>query len=256
MIMTVSSSERPEQGMSAILVVGAGSAIAQAIIRLHQQQTPKLFIVAVTRGLSTAYLRDNNNTSSLKIVYSDYSKISVQAICDTFKSEKLVFDRVYICNGVLHGSSITPEKRMADFELTAFLSLMETNAAIPMLWMSHFSNLLARNSAVTVFSARVGSIDDNKLGGWYSYRASKAALNMLMKTAALELTRKIQGVKVMLFHPGTTDTKLSKPFQKNVSTDKLFSPDFVANQLDGILTRLNDGDSVLFMDWEGKKIKW
>lgn len=109
----------------------------------------------------------------------------------------------------------------------------------------------------------MGSIEDNKLGGWYSYRASKAALNMFFKTAAIEVARRAKNTKLILFHPGTTDTKLSKPFQRNINSKKLFTTKFVAEQLyiltqqtTGEQNRLEHNCEASYLDWQGKKIAW
>ena len=112
------------------------------------------------------------------------------------------------------------------------------------------------NCQLIIFSARVGSIKDNHAGGWYSYRASKAALNMLLKTTAIEYARRAKQVKLIAFHPVTTDTPLSRPYSANVPEDKLFSPDFVADRLFEILKNLPADGELSFVDWQGKSIKW
>ena len=97
---------------------------------------------------------------------------------------------------------------------------------------------------------------DNERGGWYAYRASKAALNMLMKTAALEYRRETTLVRFLLFHPGTTNTPLSKPFQKNISPEKLFTPEYVADRLMRIQSELSSEASIQFLDWQGEQVEW
>ena len=114
----------------------------------------------------------------------------------------------------------------------------------------------APDPRIAVFSARVGSISDNQLGGWYSYRASKAALNMVLKCAAIELARLNPRAKLVAFHPGTTDTNMSKPFQKGVPAEKLFSPDFVASRLLVSLDSIVPDGELAFLDWDGKAIAW
>ena len=94
------------------------------------------------------------------------------------------------------------------------------------------------------------------LGGWYSYRASKAALNMMLKTATIELARRAKNIKIIAFHPGTTDTPLSKPFQKNVPANKLFSSDFVAQQLLQIVEESVIDGELSYLDWQGEAINW
>ena len=103
-------------------------------------------------------------------------------------------------------------------------------------------------------SARVGSIGDNRLGGWHSYRASKAALNMILKTLSVELARTHPGMICVGLHPGTVDTALSEPFQKGVAADKLFSPDELAAHLLGVVDALTQEDSGFVLDWKGERI--
>ena len=105
-------------------------------------------------------------------------------------------------------------------------------------------------------SARVGSIGDNRLGGWYSYRASKAALNQLTKTMAIELRRKNQNVAAILLHPGTVDTDLSKPFQKNVAPEKLFTRERAVEQLLRIIDGVEMKDTGKYYAWDGSEIPW
>jgi NAD(P)-dependent dehydrogenase (short-subunit alcohol dehydrogenase family) len=127
-----------------------------------------------------------------------------------------------------------------------------------MLWLKHLVKLLKRSDkcVITALSARVGSIEDNGLGGWYSYRSSKSALNMMMKSLAIELKRQSPQSTVLLFHPGTTNTPLSKPFQKNVPAGKLFTPEFVAECLYNQIAESNSNDLINYRDWQGQSIQW
>ena len=107
-----------------------------------------------------------------------------------------------------------------------------------------------------MLSARVGSIGDNGLGGWYSYRGSKAALNMMLRCAALEMRRVNPAAKIMAYHPGTVDTPLSQPFQASVAPEKLFSPERAAEALDTVLTSLTADGELSYLDWQGETIPW
>jgi NAD(P)-dependent dehydrogenase (short-subunit alcohol dehydrogenase family) len=109
---------------------------------------------------------------------------------------------------------------------------------------------------VVALSARVGSIGDNRLGGWYAYRASKSALNMMLKTVSVEYARRVKNVKLISFHPGTTDTALSKPFQASVPKQNLFSTAFVADCLMGIMDEAEVDGQLSYVDWNGKAIAW
>ena len=105
-------------------------------------------------------------------------------------------------------------------------------------------------------SARVGSIADNRLGGWYGYRASKAAQNMVTKTLSIELSRRSPNVICVALHPGTVDTQLSEPFQGSVPAGTLFSPERAAQQLLSVIDSLTTADSGHFFDWKGSPIEW
>jgi len=163
-----------------------------------------------------------------------------------------------ICNGVLHDNGIKPEKRMDDIQEETLNRVFTANAIVPILWVKELKKVFSKRDicSIAILSARVGSISDNRLGGWYSYRASKCALNMLLKTSAIELNRKHKNVKLISFHPGTTDTKLSRPFQSSVSRDKLFTPDFVATKLMDLMRKTDVDGELAYLDWAGAPIDW
>jgi len=165
---------------------------------------------------------------------------------------------VCICCGVLHDEHFQPEKNIKQIKSSSFLNVMAINALTPLLWLRYLEPLLkhSKRCVVSVFSARVGSISDNRLGGWYSYRASKAALNMMMKNVAIEWSRRAKHVKLIAFHPGTTDTALSKPFQNNVAPEKLFSPAFVAERLTNIMNNVDIDHQLSYVDWDNQSIDW
>merc|ERR1712157_345820 len=131
--------------------------------------------------------------------------------------------------GLHESSSGRPERSLSQIDRDWMQKSFEVNVVGPLLLSKSLAPIMRRNSIVVNLSARVGSISDNQLGGWYSYRASKAALNQVTKTMSVELKRK--GVWTVALHPGTTDTDLSKPFQKNVQPGRLFPVSFTANRL-------------------------
>lgn len=139
--------------------------------------------------------------------------------------------------GTLHGEgpngSYAPEKAFRQLEADAFVEVMRVNALAPALVAKATAPLLAKDrpSALALLSARVGSISDNRLGGWHSYRASKAALNMLIRGLSIEVARRNEHAVVVGLHPGTVDTGLSEPFQKGVPEGKLFTPDHSAGAM-------------------------
>lgn len=243
------------------LIIGANSVIAKAIA-VKLQQAPEVGLILISRDLNDYSTFSNNRVK--KITVPDYQSSSIeQAIIAITQCHQVIINQapitqVFICNGVLHNAQLKPEKRLEDFSEQAFQQVMQINALIPMLWIQKLTPILTTKTpcTLTVFSARVASISDNHLGGWYSYRASKAALNMLLKTAAVELSRRAKNIKLIAFHPGTTDTPLSKPFQKNVPANKLFSSGFVAGQLLSIVDNIEFDGEASYVDWQGKVISW
>ena len=167
-------------------------------------------------------------------------------------------DVVIVATGVLTLPDGTgPEKSLRQVNAAAMAQVLQLNTIGPALVAKHVLPLLRRDRR-TVFaalSARVGSIGDNRMGGWHSYRASKAALNMLLKTFAIELARSHPLAIVAGLHPGTVDTGLSAPFQRNVPEGKLFDPEFSANALLDTLDRLVADDSGHVFDWQGERIE-
>jgi NAD(P)-dependent dehydrogenase (short-subunit alcohol dehydrogenase family) len=161
-------------------------------------------------------------------------------------------------SGLLHAPGIEPEKLLEHVDAAALRQLFEVNAHGPILLARALLPWLVRKRRIIYasLSARVGSIDDNRLGGWYGYRASKAAQNQLLKTLAIELRRRNPEAIVLVLHPGTTDTHLSRPFQRNVAPGKLFSPDFVASRLMAIIEAAESDNSGRFIAWDGEEIPW
>jgi len=236
------------------LVIGAGSAIAAAIIEQYLSAGDS--IVAVSRSVQPDAMARADGR--LEWLQSDYSEESIQGICNRLRESAMVFDRVFICNGILHHAHLVPEKRLEDVAAELLTEVMHINAFQPTIWVKHLKPVLRsqQHCILTAFSARIGSIGDNGRGGWYAYRASKAALNMLMKSAAIEYQRERRNVQFLLFHPGTTDTPLSKPFQRSVSPDKLFTAAYVASQLLSIIDGLDPEPSIQYLDWKNTAIEW
>tara|TARA_A100001037_G_scaffold56671_1_gene48967 strand:+ start:9612 stop:10376 length:765 start_codon:yes stop_codon:yes gene_type:complete len=164
---------------------------------------------------------------------------------------------VIVTAGILHdGELLQPEKSWEAISAQAFERAFRINASGPALVAKHFLPLLSekRKTAFAAISARVGSIEDNQLGGWYAYRASKAALNMLIKTLAIELARKRPQALCIGLHPGSVDTPLSKPFQRSVPKDGLFTPNYSATNLIKVLNQLTPADSGGLYAWDGSRI--
>lgn len=238
------------------LIIGANSGIAKALAR-HVITDINTQLIVISRDISFYQQALFNQAKAIDINNYQEQDIS-RAVNNVQPMMRAEIVHVYIFNGVLHCKDHQPEKRLADFSAQAFTDAITANTITPMLWLKYLPPILKNNKrcTITIFTARVASISDNKLGGWYSYRASKAAMNMLIKSAAVELARTAKNIKLIAFHPGTTDTALSKPFQKNVPEGKLFTGEFVAQQLLKIVANTVTDGQASFIDWQGKSIPW
>lgn len=165
-------------------------------------------------------------------------------------------DLVLVATGMLHAEGLRPEKTWRGLEPSALARAFAINATGPALIAKHTLGLLRRDakSVFACLSARVGSIEDNGLGGWHAYRASKAALNMLVRNFAIELKPRNPQALCVALHPGTVDTRLSQPFQSGVDPAKLFTPERSARALLGVIDRLTPADSGRLWAWDGQPI--
>ena len=165
-------------------------------------------------------------------------------------------DCLIVASGVLHGPGIKPERALRDLDGAQLAQIFGVNTIGPALVLKHFAPMMAqdRRATIGILSARVGSISDNRLGGWYGYRASKAALNMIVKCAAIELARTKPQVICVGLHPGTVDTPLSTPFQRGVPVDKLFTTAYSAECLMTTLDRLDSSATGQCFAWDGSLI--
>lgn len=237
-----------------VLIVGASGGIASALIEQYCNEGAQVY--AVSRAPAADVLQSEN------VSYHQLAEQNDKAISDFVKQlakQDVTLTTVVITTGFLHRDSdgIHPEKRLEDVSEHALAAYFETNSIIPALWLKHLVNIMSKEGSTLVcLSARVGSISDNGLGGWYGYRASKAALNMLVKTASVEYKRRLKDVMLVCYHPGTVDTDLSKPFQKNVAAKKLFTAAFTAKQLIHHLSVLNRDQACHFIDWNGEVVTW
>lgn len=164
------------------------------------------------------------------------------------------FQLILLATGTLHGPGFSPEKRLQDLDLAAMEQVFRVNTFGPALVLRAFAPLLDRQCGrMGLLSAKVGSIGDNRLGGWYSYRASKAALNMLVRTAALELRRTHPGAVLAALHPGTVKSALSRPFRGEQIGR---APGQAAADLLAALDKLDTSDSGCFLAYDGERLPW
>lgn len=210
------------------------------------------------RALSLAQLREGNHGRlsilELDVTQEESIKTAAAATADIEQPVSLIIN----ASGILHDHRIGPEKRLADIEPSMIQQVFAINAIGPLLVAKHFSPLFDRRARTVLanLSARVGSIEDNALGGWYSYRASKAALNMFTRNLSVELKRRHSGIICIALHPGTVDTELSRPFQRNVPEHKLFSVERAAGHLIDVIDGLQAHDNGRFYAWNGSEIAW
>ena len=160
--------------------------------------------------------------------------------------------------GRLHSEKLYPEKRLQHINRKNLIESFSINTFAPILLAKTIEEFINKELDFNFasISARVGSITDNKTGGWYSYRAAKSAQNQLLKSLSIEWARKYPKAIITLLHPGTVNTNLSKPFHKFVPEDKLFSPQKASNHLLDVLLRHKPLNSGNFLAWDGKEIPW
>lgn len=233
-------------------VIGSSGGIGNALVH-HLQTCPSVDVIAACSRRQSAQL----GAKILPIALDLDDDSSIAQAAEDIAAEVSTLDVIIVATGILHQSDgLQPEKTWRSLDATAMARVFRTNTIGPALVAKHFLPLLARDrkSVFAALSARVGSISDNQLGGWHAYRASKAALNMLIRNFAIELERRHPHGIVVGLHPGTTDTALSKPFQTHVPEGKLFSPAFVADRLLGVIDGLTPDDSGLVFAWDGETI--
>jgi NAD(P)-dependent dehydrogenase (short-subunit alcohol dehydrogenase family) len=242
------------------LVVGASRGIGLALTRALLDRSDCGRVFAARRSDTSGALDELAATHGerLHVVRVDVSDAdTLRAAAGQIRERTAALHLLINTAGVLHESgTLRPERRLEDLRPDTLRRSFEVNAFGPILLAQNFAPLLT-HEAPAVFaslSARVGSIADNRLGGWYAYRASKAAQNQFLRTLAVEMARRAPRLRVLALHPGTVDTDLSKPFQAGVAPDKLFEVTLAAQQLLHVIeTSTGTGR---FLAWDGAEIPW
>lgn len=243
------------------LVCGASEGIGLALCAqlLSRDDVRQVFAVArrATSSPGLAALAAAHGPRLLRIDCDARDEQALQGLAQQVGEHCAELHLVLCTLGVLHQAPARAEKSLAQLELAGLQAAFETNAFAPILLLKHLQALLRRQPmSFAVLSARVGSIGDNQLGGWYSYRASKAALNQLLRTASIEFRRLNPQATLLAIHPGTTDTRLSQPFQANVPAGKLFDPPFAASCILELVAAHGPADSGSFWAWDGQPVVW
>lgn len=244
------------------LVVGASQGIGLGFVR-HLLQRPEINQIYATH-------RSPDSATELLALAQEYperlcclsvditQEEQIAQCCKQIQSAVGQLHWVINCVGILHEGDLRPEKALRQLNAEQLSRYFLVNSIGPALLAKHVMPLLKHSdqSIFATISAKIGSIGDNRLGGWYGYRASKAALNMFMRTASIEYRRRSPNTIIVTLHPGTTDTKLSEPFQRNVPPEKLFSVDRTVSQLLAVLDGLESENSGQFFSWDGSLLPW
>jgi len=252
------------------MVQGASRGIGLEFVRQLLDNYGKGHVIATCRnpdyaeGLLDLKRKHTDRLTLIHLDVTDESSITVAAKTITETHGRL--DLLVNTSGILCVPTILkPETTLSKVEKSSLLLSFEVNAVGPILVIKHMWPLLrngggqdtGRAAAIVVnLSARVGSIGDNRLGGWHSYRSSKAALNQLTKNISLEFERRKDPIICLLLHPGTVDTDLSKPFQHNIIPNKLFTKEFSVQKLLSIINGAKKCDNGKFLAWDGQEIPW
>lgn len=238
------------------VIVGAGGAIGAALVEACLAECDCGIVHALSRHPPDEPAR----TQAAHWVEADPTDAaSLAAAVRTVTARTPRIHRLIVCSGLLHGGAgapdLQPEKALAQLQLTHLQRCIEVNAWAPLAALHAFAAALRHpeGAVAAMLSAMVGSIGDNRLGGWYSYRMSKAALNMGMRTAAIELGRHRHGPVVVAIHPGTTLSPLSQPF---VGADRARPPAASAAAILGVLNCLERADNGRFFNWDGRELPW
>lgn len=233
-----------------VAIIGAGGAIGGALIE-------QLALDKCVERIH-AFSRRNEEFQSEKVISGTIDFENEDSIQDAAKlvSNDNPLDLMIVATGFLHNEGIQPEKSIRDLSHENFIKNFAINTIGPALVAKHFLPLMSKehSSVFSCISARVGSISDNRMGGWYAYRASKAALNMTLKNLSIEASRRFKQTIVVGLHPGTVDSSLSEPFQASVSQVKLFTPKYSAQNLITVIEGLEHKDSGKIFAWDGSVI--
>ncbi len=233
-----------------IAIIGASGAIGGAFVEYFSHQDTTEHIYAFARSV----LRATHTKVSVHHIDITQEQ-SVQQAAQIIPNDTSL-DLVIIATGVLHQDGIMPEKSLQQLDFSQLQNQLAINALGPALVMKHFLPRMQQKSPAlfAALSARVGSISDNRLGGWYSYRAAKAALNMLIKTTSIETQRKNPEMIIIGLHPGTVDSHLSAPFQKNIPAQQLFLPEASCQKMIQVMAQLKPEDSGQCFAYDGQVI--
>lgn len=245
-----------EEPVSALVIGGRdgiGGAIAQALL-----SDPLTVAVTVT-SRDPEWVAEPTSDSRLHRRLLDVTKTDqIQGLAEELRHRQAGLNVILNCTGVLHTEGFGPERSWRHLDMDTMQQVFAVNTFGVALTVRYLLPLLPRDrrAIFASISARVGSIGDNRLGGWYSYRASKAAQNMMIRTGAIEAKRARPNLICVALHPGTVRTALSDPFTKRKAADELFTPSESGQHLIDVLSGLSSKDSGYHFAWDGERIPW
>lgn len=243
----------------AALVMGASRGIGLAITKHLLQDRDLRRIYATYRQTETAAGLLQIEDPRLLTIKADITiPADMQGLAKNIEANRDHPDLVINSSGILHDEKLQPEKSLRQCAQDSLMRLFLVNSIGPLMLARAVIPLMPKSQPAhfAVLSAMVGSIGDNRLGGWYGYRASKAALNQFMRTLAVECHRSHPQLCITAIHPGTTDTALSQPFQGNVKPGKLYTPSQSAGRILHVVSSGQAEQSGRFVNWDGKPIPW
>jgi NAD(P)-dependent dehydrogenase (short-subunit alcohol dehydrogenase family) len=252
----------PAPGNGVRLVVGASRGIGLALTAAQLENPAVRRVIATHRagsdnaGLDALQARHGERLERLEL---DVTRAAdLERLATRLAGEEDGLDLAIHAAGLLHDGDLQPEKSITQCEADALARLFAVNSVAPLMTARAVLRAQGRGRRFTfaAISAMVGSIGDNRRGGWYGYRASKAALNQFMRTLAVECRMRHPNAAIVAIHPGTTDTGLSRPFQRNIEPGKLYTPAETAARILRVLEHLGPADSGRFFNWDGSEIPW
>lgn len=241
-----------------ILIAGVSGAIGAALAeKLAARADVEIIGLCRQPEKAPAFLREQHQVLAWDAEKPEaLSEVAAELASVVPKADGL--DMIIYAAGILHGPDMKPEKRLEDLQASSLARTMAVNAngfgllvqaLLP--WLRH-----KRLKRIVAISAKVGGIGDNRLGGWYAYRSSKAALNMLVKTLSVELPRRMAPVACIALHPGTTRSALSEPFSQSLASLEVHDADETAANLLAVIDRVDESDNGSFLSWDGSSLPW
>ena len=235
--------------MKSVAIIGSSGAIGRAFLDAYIADKEISNIYSISRTEV-----ESNDERIIHINIDVTDEVSVKAAASQIGENRL--DKLIVATGILRTELFGPEKSIKDIKIENFVKIFSVNAFGPALIGKYFLPLMKKDkkSIAAFLSARVGSISENKLGGWYAYRASKSALNQIIKNFSIEAKRTNPTGIIIGLQPGTVKSKLSEPFQKNVKKGKLLLPKDSVKSLIRVIENVMQNDSGKIFDWKGEEI--